>query len=126
MNSEWVVTHEIIADRARELWRSKGCPRGQDEAIWLEAERSLRMAHQIHPAAVSPTNRASISLSKSPATPPSETSLPPAASPSFASKNCSSRPLIEFNSFMENIFGDVFEEIDFDSMYADQVSQAQA
>lgn len=126
MSSDLGVTHERIADRARELWRSKGCPRGQDEAIWLEAESSLRMTHQNHPIVQNPSNRSIISLSKSPSPLPAETSLPTSSSPSYILKNCSSRPLIELNSLMENIFGDVFEEIDFDSMYAAQVSQAQA
>jgi hypothetical protein len=35
-------SHEEISRRARELWESRGQPSGQDEAIWLEAERELR------------------------------------------------------------------------------------
>ncbi len=36
-----VPTHAEIAAEAEVLWRQKGCPHGDDEAIWLEAERQL-------------------------------------------------------------------------------------
>lgn len=35
-------SHELIACRARQLWRAYGEPVGRDEQIWLEAERELR------------------------------------------------------------------------------------
>jgi len=35
-------THAQIAARARIVWEQRGCPQGQDERIWLEAERQLR------------------------------------------------------------------------------------
>jgi hypothetical protein len=35
-------THKQIEDRAREIWRKKGCPIGQDEKNWLEAEAQLK------------------------------------------------------------------------------------
>lgn len=31
-----------IAPIAYRIWQSRGCPEGQDQAIWLEAERSLQ------------------------------------------------------------------------------------
>lgn len=34
-------SHEEISCRARDLWLSRGSPLGQDEEIWLEAERQL-------------------------------------------------------------------------------------
>jgi len=34
-------TYEEIAERARKLWQERGCPEGQDERIWLDAEQSL-------------------------------------------------------------------------------------
>jgi Protein of unknown function (DUF2934) len=34
-------THLEIAVEAEVLWRQKGCPRGLDKEIWLEAERQL-------------------------------------------------------------------------------------
>jgi len=34
--------HEHIAARAKAIWESKGCPSGQDEQIWCEAESQLR------------------------------------------------------------------------------------
>lgn len=40
------VTHESIAARARELWLEQGCPKNQDEAIWLEAEAELLAMQQ--------------------------------------------------------------------------------
>jgi hypothetical protein len=36
------LTHEQIAQRARDIWRAKGCPAGQDEQNWREAEMQLR------------------------------------------------------------------------------------
>jgi hypothetical protein len=35
-------THKQIEDRAKEIWRRKGCPVGQDEQNWLEAETQLK------------------------------------------------------------------------------------
>lgn len=35
-------THEEISLQAQQLWRSRGCPDGCDDEIWLEAERNLR------------------------------------------------------------------------------------
>ena len=35
-------TREQIAIRARVIWEKRGCPRGQDEQIWLEAEKQLK------------------------------------------------------------------------------------
>jgi hypothetical protein len=35
-------TREQIALRARVIWEQRGCPQGQDEQIWLEAERQLK------------------------------------------------------------------------------------
>jgi len=44
MNSSDTVSkpsHEQVALRAELLWKAKGTPSGQDEQIWLEAERQL-------------------------------------------------------------------------------------
>jgi len=37
-----VPTHKQIEDMAKEIWRRKGCPSGQDEKNWLEAEAQLK------------------------------------------------------------------------------------
>ncbi len=37
-------THDEIAQRAHELWDSRGNPNGCDEEIWFEAERQLKAA----------------------------------------------------------------------------------
>lgn len=34
--------HDLIARRAREIWRELGCPKNQDLDIWLEAEAEIR------------------------------------------------------------------------------------
>ena len=34
-------THDEISLQAQQLWRSRGCPAGRDNEIWLEAERKL-------------------------------------------------------------------------------------
>ena len=43
---DYVVTHEAITCRARELWEEQGCPENCDEAIWLEAEAELLAIRQ--------------------------------------------------------------------------------
>jgi hypothetical protein len=43
------IAHEEIARRAEELWRQKGWPAGQDEAIWLEAESLLQAEAESKP-----------------------------------------------------------------------------
>ena len=35
-------THDEITLRARSLWEERGQPSGQDDDIWLQAERELR------------------------------------------------------------------------------------
>lgn len=35
------LSHEQIAERAREIWERRGRPEGEDEKIWLEAEEQL-------------------------------------------------------------------------------------
>jgi len=37
-----VFTHEKIAERAKAIWKAKGCPAGRDRENWLEAEAQLR------------------------------------------------------------------------------------
>lgn len=34
-------THDEICLQARWIWRDRGCPEGNDDEIWLEAERQL-------------------------------------------------------------------------------------
>jgi len=36
------ITHEQIAERARAIWRQRGCPSGDDEKNWYEAEVQLQ------------------------------------------------------------------------------------
>jgi hypothetical protein len=36
------IAHEAIAESAYYLWQAQGCPDGNAEAIWLEAEKRLR------------------------------------------------------------------------------------
>jgi hypothetical protein len=36
------LTHEQIAQRAKAIWQAKGCPTGQDEQNWREAEAQLK------------------------------------------------------------------------------------
>lgn len=35
------ISQDKIAERAKSLWESYGCPSGRDTEIWLEAERQL-------------------------------------------------------------------------------------
>jgi hypothetical protein len=36
------LTHKQIEERAKAIWRQKGCPAGQDERNWYEAEAQLK------------------------------------------------------------------------------------
>jgi len=36
------LTHEQIAERAKNIWIERGCPSNQDEQNWLEAENQLK------------------------------------------------------------------------------------
>jgi hypothetical protein len=40
--SSVTLTHDRIADRARAIWEQRGCPQGEDERIWHEAEDQLK------------------------------------------------------------------------------------
>jgi hypothetical protein len=37
-----LLTHKQIEERAKAIWRQKGCPVGQDDKNWLEAEAQLK------------------------------------------------------------------------------------
>jgi hypothetical protein len=37
-----VITRQQIEERARKIWQQNGCPVGQDEKNWLEAEAQLK------------------------------------------------------------------------------------
>lgn len=39
------ISHDEIARRAREIWVQRGCPTGEDEKIWLEAE--VQLTHEL-------------------------------------------------------------------------------
>jgi hypothetical protein len=37
-----LLTHKQIEERAKAIWKQKGCPSGEDEKNWLEAEAQLK------------------------------------------------------------------------------------
>ena len=37
-----VLTHDLIAERARTIWLERGCAAGRDEENWREAETQLK------------------------------------------------------------------------------------
>ncbi len=37
-----VLTHDLIAERARTIWRERGCAPDRDEENWREAEAQLK------------------------------------------------------------------------------------
>ena len=43
----WKPTHDQIRAQAEAIWRLKGCPIDQDDAIWLEAEYGLLRSKQL-------------------------------------------------------------------------------
>lgn len=36
------LTHEQVAQRAHDIWQAGGCPWGQEDRCWFEAEHQLR------------------------------------------------------------------------------------
>ncbi|MEI8195744.1 MAG: DUF2934 domain-containing protein [Phycisphaerae bacterium] len=36
------LSHEKIAARAKDIWQKKGCPKGQDQQNWQQAEEQLK------------------------------------------------------------------------------------
>ena len=48
-------SHEAIATHAKEIWLTRGCPEGQDNEIWLEAELQLAEAAPV-PAPANESN----------------------------------------------------------------------
>ena len=36
------IPHDLIAQRAHEIWLKQGCCHGQDQQHWFEAERQLK------------------------------------------------------------------------------------
>lgn len=49
------LSHDATAARAREIWYARNCPTGQDEEIWLEAERQLAAERQARAGSKSKT-----------------------------------------------------------------------
>lgn len=47
--------HEEVKRRAEQVWRERGQPSGQDEAIWLEAESQLLAEAETKPVAGTPS-----------------------------------------------------------------------
>jgi hypothetical protein len=41
-------THDQVAQRAKSIWQAKGCPPGQDQQNWLEAEKQLHAEKGCH------------------------------------------------------------------------------
>ncbi|HUR56734.1 MAG TPA: DUF2934 domain-containing protein [Opitutaceae bacterium] len=49
------ASHEEIARRARKIWQDRGQPHGQDDAIWLEAESTLKGEAESRPVSGTPS-----------------------------------------------------------------------
>lgn len=62
------VAQEQIAQRAYDLWLSRGCPQGCDVQIWLEAERELsplsKIAVNPPPASVRDAQKGRVAISE--------------------------------------------------------------
>jgi hypothetical protein len=46
-NTATELKHEIIAERAWNIWQNRGCIPGEDERNWYEAENQLRAEFDI-------------------------------------------------------------------------------
>lgn len=42
-----LLTHEVIAERAWNIWQNRGCIPGEDEQNWYEAENQLKSEFDI-------------------------------------------------------------------------------
>jgi hypothetical protein len=47
-NQPVALTHEQVAERAKAIWKQHGCPIGQDEQNWFEAEKQLKKELGVH------------------------------------------------------------------------------
>jgi hypothetical protein len=47
-NQPVTLNHEQVAERAKAIWKQRGCPSGQDEQNWFEAEKQLKMELGVH------------------------------------------------------------------------------
>lgn len=54
---EGMIPHDMIALRAYQLWRARGCPLGQDQVDWFAARAELECELTI-PIERRPTKRA--------------------------------------------------------------------
>lgn len=52
-----LVPHAEVAREAERLWHERGRPTGEDEPIWLEAERRLRVRMESPPMITPPAKR---------------------------------------------------------------------
>jgi hypothetical protein len=48
-------SHEDVKREAEQLWRERGQPSGQDDAIWLEAESRLQAKSEARPVSGTPS-----------------------------------------------------------------------
>ena len=42
------IDDQMIAARAYTIWQARGCPQGQEQANWHEAEQQLREEHGLN------------------------------------------------------------------------------
>lgn len=49
------IARAEISARAERLWHERGCPTGQDDVIWLEAESLLQAEAESQPVAGTPS-----------------------------------------------------------------------
>lgn len=54
---EGVVSDDAIAQRAYELWEARGCPEGDGQQDWQEAQRQLLSETQVPQSPRSPFSR---------------------------------------------------------------------
>jgi hypothetical protein len=116
-NVDEIITHEKIAHRAYLLWIDEGRPANRDEAIWLQAERELR--ENLHANRMTPRFLPETTTSKAPSPIRPSRPTPPAPGKSLE-KNSFPLPDSDSetaNETMEAVFGDVFEEVDFDAIF---------
>lgn len=132
------ITHRNVEERAYFLWLESGKPEGRDQEFWLRAEKEINSAHQgaqlqpspPHPSNVSGNTPENLILVKST---PREfriknrrngTLNPQSRSRDIfqSSLSLSKNPITDStrsseDMFMDQLFGSVFEEVDFDGLF---------
>lgn len=126
------ITHRNVEERAYFLWLESGKPEGRDKEFWLQAEKEMNSVRfNPQPPEVSPLSnvRKNLILEK-----PAPKDFRKIHHPSFTDPQTPSPEILRTSNslsrnhppdsvrspedkFMDQLFGSVFEEVDFDGLF---------